>query len=249
MSIKPTYISPKFKKKTNPKVGLLALSTDLTIENDFQSICQKLPFDLFVNRIHNENPLTKENLLKMYDQIETVTEKILPGQKINTIAYGCTSGTIAIGEDKVKEKVQLAKPECYVTTPITSAIKAFKKMNVKKIALFTPYPESVNKTIFEYFDRKNVSIISFSTFNIDLDEDIASVDPKHSLETLLKLDINDADALFISCTALPVLEILEEVEKKINKIVLSSNQTLIWDTLRSVGYKSSIEGYGKLLRN
>jgi len=249
MSIKPTYISPKFKKKTNPKVGLLALSTDLTIENDFQSICQKLPFDLFVNRIHNENPLTKENLLKMYDQIETVTEKILPGQKINTIAYGCTSGTIAIGEDKVKEKVQLAKPECYVTTPITSAIKAFKKMNVKKIALFTPYPESVNKTIFEYFDRKNVSIISFSTFNIDLDEDIASVDPKHLLETLLKLDINDADALFISCTALPVLEILEEVEKKINKIVLSSNQTLIWDTLRSVGYKSSIEGYGKLLRN
>ena len=249
MSIKPTYISPKFKKKTNPKVGLLALSTDLTIENDFQSICQKLPFDLFVNRIHNENPLTKENLLKMYDQIETVTEKILPGQKINTIAYGCTSGTIAIGEDKVKEKVQLAKPECYVTTPITSAIKAFKKMNVKKIALFTPYPESVNKTIFEYFDRKNVSIISFSTFHIDLDEDIASVDPKHLLETLLKLDINDADALFISCTALPVLEILEEVEKKINKIVLSSNQTLIWDTLRSVGYKSSIEGYGKLLRN
>ena len=249
MTIKSNYIEPKFKKKINPKIGLLALSTDLTIENDFQSICQKLPLDLFVNRIHNENPLTKENLLKMYDQIETVTEKILPGQKINTIAYGCTSGTIAIGEDKVKEKVQLAKSDCYVTTPISSAIKAFKEMNVKKIALFTPYPESVNKTIFEYFDRKNVSIISFSTFNIDLDEDIASVDPKHLLETLLKLDINDADALFISCTALPVLEILEEVEKKINKIVLSSNQTLIWDTLRSIGYKSPVEGYGKLLRN
>ncbi len=249
MSIKSKYIAPKFKKKTNPKVGLLALSTDLTIESDFQSIFQKLPLDLFVNRIHNENPLTKENLLKMYDQIELVTEKILPGQKINTIAYGCTSGTIAIGEDKVKEKVQLAKPESYVTTPITSAIKAFKKMNAKKIALFTPYPESVNKTILEYFDKKKVNITSFSTFNIDLDEDIASVDQKYLLETLLKLDINDADTVFISCTALPTLEIIEEVEKKINKIVLSSNQTLIWDTLRSVGYKSSVEGYGKLLRN
>jgi len=249
MSIKSKYIEPKFKKKTNPKVGLLALSTDLTIESDFQSICQKLPLDLFVNRIHNENPLTRENLLKMYDQIESVTEKILPGQKINTIAYGCTSGTIAIGEDKVKEKVQLAKPECYVTTPITSAIKAFKKMSVKNIALFTPYPESVNKTILEYFDKKNINIISFSTFNIDLDEDIASVDPKYLLETLLNLDIKEADALFISCTALPALEILEKVEKKINKIVLSSNQTLIWDTLRSVGYESPLEGYGKLLRN
>ena len=249
MSVQSKYIAPKFKKKTNPKVGLLALSTDLTIENDFQSICQKLPFDLFVNRIHNENPLTKENLKKMYDQIESVTEKILPGQKINTIAYGCTSGTIAIGEEKVKEKVQLAKADCYVTTPVTSAIKAFEEMNLKNIALFTPYPESVNKTILEYFRKKNINIVSFSTFNIDLDEDIASVDPKYLLETLVKLDIKDADALFVSCTALPALQILDQVEKKINKIVLSSNQTLIWDTLRSIGYKFPVEGYGKLLRN
>ena len=249
MTVKTNYIEPKFKKKINPKVGLLALSTDLTIENDFQSICQKLPLDLFVNRIHNENPLTKENLLKMYDQIEPVTKKILPGQKINTVAYACTSGTIAIGEDKVKDKVQLAKPGCYVTTPITSAIKAFTKMNAKKIALFTPYPESVNKTILEYFNKKNINIISFSTFNIDQDEDIASVDPEFLLETLIKLNISDADALFISCTALPALEILEKVEKKVKKLVLSSNQTLIWDTLRSIGYKPPIQGYGKLLRN
>ena len=248
MSIKSKYIAPKFKKKTNPKVGLLALSTDLTIESDFQSIFQKLPLDLFVNRIHNENPLTKENLLKMHDQIEPVTEKILPEQKINTIAYGCTSGTIAIGEDEVKKKIQLAKPGCYVTTPITSAIKAFEEMNAKKIALFTPYPESVNKTIIEYFNEKNINIISFSTFNIDLDEDIASVDPEYLLDTLVKLNLSDADSLFISCTALPALEILEKVEKKIKKLVLSSNQTLIWDTIRSVGYKSPVEGYGKLLR-
>ena len=249
MTLKSNYIKPKLKKKINPKVGLLALSTDLTIESDFQSICQKLPLDLFVNRIHNQNPLTKENLLKMYEQIESITDKILPGQKVNTVAYGCTSGTIAIGEDKVKEKVQLAKPDCYVTTPITSAIKAFKEMNVKKITLFTPYPESVNKTILEYFNRKNINIMSFSTFNIDLDEDIASVDPKHLLETLIKLDMNNSDALFVSCTALPALEILDQVEKQIGKIVFSSNQTLIWDTLRSVGYKTPIQGYGKLLRN
>ena len=185
----------------------------------------------------------------MHDQIEPVTEKILPEQKINTIAYGCTSGTIAIGEDEVKKKIQLAKPGCYVTTPITSAIKAFEEMNAKKIALFTPYPESVNKTILEYFNRKNINITSFSTFNIDLDEDIASVDPKYLLKTLVELNISDAEALFISCTALPALEILEKVEKKTKKLVLSSNQTLIWDTIRSIGYKSPLKGYGKLLKN
>ena len=248
MSIKSKYITPKFKKEYNPKVGLLALTTDLTIEKDFNAICNQLPIDVFVNRIHNENPLTKENLLKMRDQIEGITKKILPGEKINTVAYGCTSGTIAIGEDKVKEKIQLAKPGCHVTTPITSAIKAFNKMNVKKIAVFTPYPESVNKTISEYLIKKNINVVSFSTFNLDLDVDFARIDPKYLSEVLTKLNTNDADALFVSCTALPALEILDEVEKKINKPVFSSNQTLIWDTIRSVGYKNSVTGYGKLLR-
>ena len=249
MNIKSNYIKPKFKKQINPKIGLLALSTDLTIEKDFNSVCHKLPLDIFVNRIHNENPLTKENLLKMYDQIESITEKILPGEKINTVAYACTSGTIAIGEDKVKEKIQLAKPGCNVTTPITSAIKAFNKMNIKKISVFTPYPESVNKTISEYLFKKNINVISFSTFNLDLDVDFARVDPKYLSEILTKLNMSDAEALFVSCTALPALEILDEVEKKISKPVFSSNQTLIWDTIRSAGYKNSIMGYGKLLRN
>jgi len=249
MSIKSKYIVPKFKEKNNPKIGLLALSTDLTIEKDFNSICHNLPLDIFVNRIHNENPLTKENLLKMYEKIESITEKILPGEKINTVAYACTSGTIAIGDDKIKKKIQQAKPGCQVTTPITSAIKAFNKMNIKKVAVFTPYPDSVNKTISEYLTEKNIEIISFGTFNLDLDVDFARIDPKYLSEVLTNLNIKDADALFVSCTALPALEILDEVEKKIDKPVFSSNQTLIWDTIRSVGYKYSVEGFGKLLRS
>ena len=65
-------------------------------------------------------------------------------------------------------------------------------------------------------------------------------------ETLIKLNTSGADALFISCTALPALEIINKVEQKINKPVFSSNQTLIWDTIRSVGYKNEIQGYGQL---
>ena len=249
MSITIKHYDVKFKKELNPKVGLLALSTDQTIEGDFNNICKNLPIDIFINRIHNQNPLTKENLLKMQDDLESVANKILPDEKISTIAYGCTSGTIAIGEDKVKEKILLAKPGCYVTTPVTSALKAFKQMNIKKIALFTPYPDAVNKTILEYFTKKNIEVSSFASLNLNLDSEFANVDPNYILEISSKLETKNADALFISCTALPVLNILDKLEQTIKKPVLSSNQTLIWDTIRSIGYKSPIEGYGKLLEN
>ena len=249
MSINIKNFTAKFKKNLNPKAGLIALSTDQTIEGDFNNICKNLPLDIFVNRIHNQNPLTKENLLKMQDDLESVTNKILPDEKVNTIAYGCTSGTIAIGENNVREKILSAKPGCYVTTPVTSAMKAFQQMNIKKIALFTPYPDAVNKTILEYFTKKNIEVSSFASLNLKLDSEFANVDPDYILEISSTLETKNVDALFISCTALPVLSIIDKLEKKIQKTVLSSNQTLIWDTLRSIGCNSTIKGYGKLLEN
>ena len=50
----------KFKKQSNPKVGLIALSTDQTIERDFNNICKNLPLDVFINRIHTKIHLQKK---------------------------------------------------------------------------------------------------------------------------------------------------------------------------------------------
>jgi maleate isomerase len=55
--------------------------------------------------------------------------------------------------------------------------------------------------------------------------------------------------LFVSCTALPVLSIIKDLEKIIGKVVLSSNQTLIWDTLKQIDFKNQVEGYGELFNN
>ena len=52
-------------KTNNPRIGVIALSTDFTIEQDYRNICHQLPVDIFVNRIPFENPLNHENYLKM----------------------------------------------------------------------------------------------------------------------------------------------------------------------------------------
>ena len=246
--MKSTSVKPKFRDNTNPRIGLVALSTDLSIEKDFNSIFLNLPIDLFVNRLPFYNPLTDKNLIKMTEKLTEVTENILPNQTLDTVAYGCTSGTIAAGVDEITNKIQSAKPNCKVTTPITSAVNALKHLNLKKISVFTPYPQAINEKVINYIKNEGFDIQSFASFNLQSDLDIGKIDPKYLLEVLTKMDTNDAEALFVSCTALPALEIIQELENKIKKIVLSSNQALIWDSIRSVGCNSSIEGYGKLLR-
>ena len=62
--MKSISIKPKFRDNTNSKIGLVALSTDFSIEKDFNSILLNLPIDLFVNRLPFYNPLTDKNLIK-----------------------------------------------------------------------------------------------------------------------------------------------------------------------------------------
>jgi len=124
-----------------------------------------------------------------------------------------------------------------------------KKLNIKKIYLFTPYSKKLNDEVMDYFKNEGFEITSNSYFDIESDIDIGKVDQNYLYEVLSKIDLKDADALFVSCTALPVLPIIDKLEKKLNKPVLSSNQALIWDTLENIGKNNSVKGFGKLFVN
>ena len=239
-------IDPKFNKYQNPKIGLIALASDYMIEKDFIRIIKDKKVDFFVNRIECFNPLTKENLIKMSEKVTEVTKDILPNEKIDCVAYGCTSGTIAAGYEAIEKKIKNAKPEAIVTTPSTASIKALKKLNIKKIAIFTPYSKKLNDEVLDFFKNENFEIKANSYFNIESDIDIGKVDPNYLYEVLSKMDLKGAEALFISCTALPALSIIDKLEKKLNITVLSSNQTLIWDTLNSIKNKETTKGFGKI---
>jgi len=239
-------IKPKFIVKSNPRIGLITLGSDFRIEKDFNNLIHGKEIDLYVNRIHCYNPLTNATLAKMADDITEVTKDILPDQKLDCVAYGCTSGTVAAGYDVIKKKINLAKPEAKVTTPITSAIKALKVLDINKISIFTPYTKTINDSVVNYFKKENIIVNSLTYFDIDSDLDIGQVDENYLFEVLSKTDVEDSDALFISCTALPVLSIIDRLEKKLNKIVLSSNQTLIWETLNVIGNRNPVVGFGKI---
>ncbi len=242
-------IEPKYTEVSNPRIGLIALATDFRIEKDFISVIKDQNIDFFVNRIHCYFPLTSENLIKMSSTVTEISEDILPNEKLDCVVYGCTSGTIAVGYETIKKKVNLAKPEAEVTTPSTAAINALKKMKINKVAIFTPYSKALNDEVIEYFKNEDFEISSNAYYDISNDLDIGKIDENYLYETLSNMNLGDADALFISCTALPALSIIDKLEKRLNKVVLSSNQVLIWDTLQSIGKKGSIDGFGKLFKN
>ncbi|MFQ6023676.1 MAG: hypothetical protein ACE5NW_13235, partial [Acidiferrobacterales bacterium] len=164
------------------------------------------------------------------------------------MAYSCTSGTVAIGFEEIVRHIHVVRPGIPCTTPITAALAGFEKLGIHRIVLLTPYIDDVNQPVRHYLEDHGISVLSMSSFNMQSDIDMARLPPTAIQAAALQIDRRDADAVFISCTAVRAAEIIEALEQTLGKPVLSSNQVLFWEALRLAGYTDPVPGFGRLLR-
>ena len=108
------------------RIGLIVLATDQTIEYEFKR-CLNIPgVNLYHSRIANAATITPETLAAMADDISQCTEVIMPGLPMDVIAYACTSGSMVIGPDVVRDKIHAARPGVATTTPMEATVVALK---------------------------------------------------------------------------------------------------------------------------
>ena len=230
------------------RIGLLALSNDLATERDFINMRSSDDIALFVSRIPNAEICSVENLRAMEPELTRAVSLLIPGSRLDAVAYSCTSGTVVMGYDAVARRIHEERPGIPVVTPITAALAAFRLLGARKISVLTPYTDDVNVRIANYLMNSGLEIVAFSSFHHTDNDAMAKTPPQAILDAALEADRPDADALFISCTAIRAVDVLESIEQAIGKPVVSANQALYWQALRATGYQQPVEGYGYLLR-
>lgn len=230
------------------KIGLISLATDFNIEADLQ---QMYPSDVqfFTSRLKNLTSLTFENLRAMESEISATADTILPGTELGVIMYACTSGTIAIGPYRITELIHEVRPNVPVSTPVTAALSAFQRFNVKKISILTPYTEGFNRELAAFFISQGYEVLNIGGFGFEDDTAMSYISPQDITDAAVASCDPNADLMFISGTALRAAQVIDELEKRLNIPVISSNQALVWHSLELVKYPTGITGFGALLRN
>ena len=61
------------------------------------------------------------------------------------------------------------------------------------------------------------------------------------------IDVETAEAVFLTGTGMPTLPVLELLEQDLKKPVISSASAMMWHALRLAGVRQPIPGYGRLL--
>ncbi|MGR3984816.1 MAG: aspartate/glutamate racemase family protein [Gammaproteobacteria bacterium] len=230
------------------RIGLVALGTDVNSETDLRRMTPD-GVEIFTNRVANQNPTTVENLRAMAPDITRAAAGILPGDSLDLLIYACTSGTAVIGEAEVFRLLRAAREEWSelpCTTPVSAALAALARFGAKRISLLTPYIEPVNRELADFFHAHGIDPLNVYGFGIASDADMSGVSHASIVRAARAACREDADLLFISCTALRAAQVIEEIETEIGKPVITSNQAMIWHALQLLRRPLAPAGFGKL---
>jgi maleate isomerase len=230
------------------RIGLIVLATDYTIEHEWRQIMTPLKgVALYQSRLFNDSQITPETLRAMEPLIAPAADLILPGSPLDAVAYGCTSASMALGEEKVFAKIHAVRPEAKCTTPITAAFAAFRALGAKRIGILTPYRADVNRIVAAYVTARGFEVPVFGSFNEENDGIVARISPASIKKGVMAIkERATIDAVFVSCTSVRLAEAAAQIESEIGLPVTSSNHAMAWHALRLAGIGDALPQWGRL---
>lgn len=228
------------------QIGLVTLQSDETIERDFRML---LPSDveLLVSRVPSGATVSLDSLCAMEDSL-TASARLLPlGAEFAAVGYGCTSATAAIGAARVSELIKAGVPTAHVSDPLTSLIAACRAGGIAKIGLVSPYVASVSNRLIEGLEASGIAVTSFGSFDEPLEERVVRISRHSVREAAVHVGQGgECDAVFMSCTNLRALEVIDEIEAELGFPALSSNQVLAWHIGRLAGFVERCTRIGRV---
>lgn len=210
-----------------PRLGLIVLQVDETIEQEFRHLFTPDRGRLFVSRIPSGAELTPDTIATMATTLPAAA-RLLPGP-LDVVGYACTSGTTLIGAARVRELIARTVAARTVTDPLSAAIAQCRTLGLRRIGIVSPYIGSVAEPIRAAFEDAGIAVPASLSFGEDVEARVARIAPASIAEAAREVARRAAlDGIFLSCTNLRTLKVLGPLSRELGISVLSSNQCLAW---------------------
>jgi len=228
------------------RIGVIVPSVNTVIESEFHTLLPE-GIGIYASRVKNAKATT-EDLLKMTEFIDRAADE-LSSARVDLIAYGCTSGSFLKGKEWEKSLCEKISNSTGIPSITTSGavISALKKLDAKSVIIATPYPSAINELEKKFIEENKISVLRIKGMNIMEAVEIGDVWPETTYRLVKEIFTSNAEGIFISCTNLRSIEIIEKLEKDFRVPVVTSNQATFWASVRMLGCRESIAGYGTLL--
>jgi maleate cis-trans isomerase len=231
------------------RIGLLVPSINTTMEMEFWKIAPE-GVSVHVARIAGGRHGTPEELRSMEHASKQAAEEIA-NIKPDVVVYGCTSGSFFEGPEwnaKICEELTRITGAPTVTTA-GAMVAGLKACGHKKVDIVTPYVELTNTRLKKFLNKQGISVGKLSTFDMLDMFDHAKILPEEIYQKVKETVTTDSEAVFVSCTQLRALEVLDLLERDLGKPVYSAVQASAWQAYQAMNIDPGFTSGGGLLRS
>lgn len=189
-----------------------------------------------------------EGISKMNAYVDQAAKMLADSAIVDLILFSCTAGSFLEGKGYDKQLISGLEEltGVKVTTTSTCIMQAIEMMGIKSLNVVTPYSEEINARERAFLEECGITVTGISGALLTQSQNTPKIPAEVMMGYALETDTPEADALFISCTGLHVDSIIELLEQRLGKPVLTSNQCGLWGCLRAMGIRDRIPGLGKL---
>jgi maleate isomerase len=167
--------------------------------------------------------------------------------KPGIIVFHCTANSMENGlahEAAIVEIIEQASG-CPTLTTAQAITEAFNHFDIKKLVLISPYVQATNQHEVHYLHEAGYTVVHELGLGLET-EGYSAVTPEEWKRIVGENARADADGYFLSCTNTRMIEAIPEIEREIDKPVVSSNQATLWACLRRLGIAHSDKKLGRL---
>jgi maleate isomerase len=234
------------------RIGLIVPSSNTVCEQEVAALCPA-GVAAYASRVLFEPTL--DGLRDMKNHVERASLELSSEGICQVIAFCCTVGSLLGGVEGEEELLHLIEETAGIPaiTTATAVSAAFDVLQVKRVAVATPYTSEINLSEKESLERRGIDVTDIRGHHESLaprqlkNDMIGRLTPEDAYAMAQKVNGHDNEAIFISCTNFRAIEIIERLERDTGKPVVSSNQATLWYALRKLRIKDRITAFGRLL--
>lgn len=151
-----------------------------------------------------------------------------------------------------REMIQEVEKETGISalTSVTAEVEAMRFLNMKKLAIATPFREEMNQRSAAWYKNAGFEVLNIKGLGIEKNSEIAKLPFYASYQIAREtfLEAKGADGIYIACPRWATIEVIEKLEQDLGVPVVSSSQASIWMALRKANIGESISGFGSLMK-
>lgn len=166
------------------------------------------------------------------------------------VVWACTSGSFVYGWDGARRQADQLSAVAGVPASSTSFafVHAAQALGVRRVAIAASYPAAVADHFEIFLAAGGIQVVNATSRGISTAAEVGQLTAEDVLRLAADNDHPDADAVLIPDTAMRTIELVDAIEERIGKPVLTANQVTIWEGLRLAGNTGTSIGVGALFR-